>query len=78
MKHTGSCEARAAAVVAGLAAAALITLATTASAQNYPNKPVRLLAGFVPGGSTDLPGALSHRNSASCSGSRGSCVTPPL
>ena len=77
MKHTGSCEARAAAVVAGLAAAALITLATTASAQNYPNKPVRLLAGFVPGGSTDLPGALSHRNSASFRAA-GDRVLPPL
>lgn len=37
-------------------AAALATLAglTTASAQTYPAKPIRVLVGFVPGGSTDL------------------------
>ena len=62
MKHTGSCWPPAATIVTGLAAAALstiltmATMATTASAQNYPNKPVRLLVGFVPGGSTDLAG----------------------
>jgi tripartite-type tricarboxylate transporter receptor subunit TctC len=32
----------------------IVTMAATASAQNYPNKPVRILVGFVPGGSTDL------------------------
>ena len=54
MKHTGTCRASAAAVVTGIAA--LSTMATVASAQNYPNRPVCLLVGFVPGGSTDLAG----------------------
>jgi tripartite-type tricarboxylate transporter receptor subunit TctC len=36
---------------AGLAA---LAASTTASAQTYPNKPIRILVGFVPGGSTDL------------------------
>ena len=59
MKRTRLCWAHVAAVVTGLAAAALLTMATLttmAFAQNYPNKPVRLLVGFVPGGSTDLAG----------------------
>ena len=43
--------------VAGLAAGvAAWPAATDSIAQNYPNKPVRLLVGFVPGGSTDLAG----------------------
>ncbi len=37
---------------AAIMAAALVS--TMACAQNYPNKPVRILVGFVPGGSTDL------------------------
>lgn len=42
--------------IARLAAAGLLSLATVATAQSYPNKPVRLVVGFVPGGSTDLAG----------------------
>jgi len=34
----------------------MAAMVTKASAQNYPSKPVRLLVGFVPGGSTDLAG----------------------
>lgn len=34
-------------------AAAAVTLAATASAQNYPDRPVRVLVGLAPGGGTD-------------------------
>ncbi len=44
---------RVAALAAGLAA---LSVSIHSVAQNYPNKPVRLLVGFVPGGSTDLAG----------------------
>jgi tripartite-type tricarboxylate transporter receptor subunit TctC len=40
-----------AALAVGLAA---LAASTTAPAQTFPNKPVRLLVGFVPGGGTDL------------------------
>lgn len=53
MKRTQSSGMRTAAIVGGFALAALPGVAP---AQNYPNKTVRLLVGFVPGGSTDLAG----------------------
>ncbi len=53
MKQTGTSWRRAVAIVTMPTAVALSTMA---SGQNYPNKPVRLLVGFVPGGSTDLAG----------------------
>ena len=37
-----------------LAAAPPVGMSTTAAAQDYPNKPVRVLVGFAPGGGTDI------------------------
>lgn len=51
MKRSGFCWAWVSLAAGALAAAAASTMA---SAQTYPNKPVRILVGFVPGGSTDL------------------------
>ena len=34
--------------------AALALAAVTATAQNFPTKPIRFLVGFVPGGSVDI------------------------
>jgi tripartite-type tricarboxylate transporter receptor subunit TctC len=40
------------------AAAVLLALTTTAAAQDYPNKPVRLIIPFPPGGSNDVVGRM--------------------
>jgi tripartite-type tricarboxylate transporter receptor subunit TctC len=41
-----------------IAAAVLITSATTASAQDYPSKPIRLVVPYPPGSGTDVVGRL--------------------
>jgi len=45
-------------VLAGILAAAIVFSATVALAAEYPQKPVRLLIAFAPGGSTDAVGRL--------------------
>jgi tripartite-type tricarboxylate transporter receptor subunit TctC len=43
---------------AGLAACAIIGLVTGAQAQKFPEKPVRLISPFAPGGGTDILGRI--------------------
>jgi tripartite-type tricarboxylate transporter receptor subunit TctC len=46
--------------------AVVIGVAATASAQNYPDRPVRLVVGFPPGGAADILGRIAaHQLSAS-------------
>jgi len=39
----------------GIASLCLITIAATATAQDYPTRPVRIVVGFTAGGPTDVP-----------------------
>src|SRR3569833_2064164 len=44
-----------------IAALAFLTWATTALAQDWPNRPIRLIVGYPPGGAVDLIGRLYAR-----------------
>ena len=53
---TGFKRASFAAMLAGVAA--LVAMPQTASAQAYPNKPIRMISPFAPGGGTDILGRI--------------------
>lgn len=46
------------AMIAAIAAAALVLFAHSASAQNYPNRPITFVVPFAPGGLSDVPGRI--------------------
>ena len=41
-----------------MAILSVLVLPATVSAQNYPNKPIRLIVGYAPGGGSDIMGRL--------------------
>src|SRR6187455_214308 len=51
------------ALAAALASIAVLAFPATANAQSdYPNRPVKLIIGFAPGGSTDIVGRIVARH----------------